>query len=261
MKLQKRPGNFSFRHIILLWLYRGTCGYSWIIRTALCHRRNQDNTNAGWLQTAPVRVVTLLRGVDKALQTVNMENIDIEKYTPHRGRQVRKKPIDRRPRYYWCDSTNLRNELTLFWTQLGIDTNHSSPTIPNESLLVYYDRHDIRAAIVKNGGRLAVSSLLNHAPIMPGRWRDAVSTSTELQQLIQIEATALRTDRPPWTNKSTIQLTSVDATTKLWSHQSGRNQKGYWNLQTVIQELYVYHKIYTLPIQLAHHVHGKGLLS
>ena len=163
-----------------------------------------------------------------------------------RQRQTRRKAIDRKPRYFWFDPTNLRNELLQFWSKLGIATNHTSPTIPNESLLVYYERHDIRAAIVKNGGRAAVSILLNHAPIMPGRWKDAIASSIELQQLLRsANETNLRADRPPWTNK-TAKETSLATSflksnndTKLWTHHDGRNQKGHWNLQTVIQDLYV----------------------
>ena len=173
-------------------------------------------------------------------------------FISRRQRQARKKPIHRKPRYYWMDPKNLQQELVDFWSQLGITTNITSPTIPNESLLVYYERNDLRAAIVKNGGRPAVSILLNHAPIMPGRWKDAIASSIELQQLLQTDGVDLSTDRPPWTKGistkesiTTPTFTKVnnnnsdDNNTKLWSHHEGRNQKGYWNLQTVIQELYV----------------------
>jgi hypothetical protein len=162
-----------------------------------------------------------------------------------RQQQARIKPINRKPRYYWSDQTNLRKELIDFWSKLGIATNHTSPTIPNESLLVYYKRHDLRAAIVKNGGRQALSILLNNAPIMPGRWKDAIACSIELQHLIHSgKETKLCLDRPPWTNKSeekgSLATMFIKANnTKLWSHHEDRNQKGHWNLQTVIQQMYV----------------------
>jgi hypothetical protein len=156
--------------------------------------------------------------------------------TPRRRRQVRKQPIDRRPRYYWSESTNLRNELCRFWSRLGVDTNNTSPTIPNESLLVYCGRHDIRAAIVKNGGRQSLSLLLNNASIMPGRWKDAVATNVELQHLLHIDS-KLSAERPPWMISNTGYIQSGHG--QLWSHHEGRNEKGHWNLQKVIQELYV----------------------
>ena len=163
-----------------------------------------------------------------------------------RHRQIRKKAVDRKPRYYWLDRMNLHREFVDFWSNLGVSTNDTSPTIPNESLLMHYERHDLRAAIVKNGGRHAVSILLNHAPIMPGRWKDAISTCIEVQQLIHRNDTILSPDRPPWHIKTAADISSVTVlpvvdtnNTKLWSHHEGRNQKGHWNLQIVVQELYV----------------------
>ncbi len=172
------------------------------------------------------------------------KNNDNTVLVSRRHRQIRKKPMDRKPRYYWLDRMNLRQEFLDFWSNLGVSTNVTSPTIPNESLLMYYERHDLRAAIVKNGGRHAVSLLLNHAPIMPGRWKDAISTCIEVQQLIHRNDTNLSPDRPPWHTKTAADTSSVTVLfktndTKLWSHHEGRNQKGHWNLQIVVQELYV----------------------
>ena len=151
-----------------------------------------------------------------------------------RQRQVRRKPVQRRPRYYWLDSVNLRSELCLFWRNCGVETN--SPTIPTEVLLMHYERHDLRAAIAKNGGRIAVSELLGGAPIMPGRWRNAVASSPELQHLLKLDA-SLTPERPPRVMTS-IAIEPV-VNNKRWSHHNGRNLKGYWSLQTVVRELYV----------------------
>jgi hypothetical protein len=155
-----------------------------------------------------------------------------------RHRQRRRKPVVRRPRYFWLDRTNLCHELYHFWSSLGISTDPSHPAIPNERLLMHFGRHDLRAAIVKNGGRTAVSQLLNGAPILPGRWKTAVRNSPELQQLILNNHTGLSPERPPsvdtTSSSSSIELQSVP---KLWSHQNGRNRKGHWSLQMVIQEL------------------------
>jgi hypothetical protein len=149
-----------------------------------------------------------------------------------RHRQARRKSVERRPRFYWSDPANLRNELCQFWKNCGVETDH--PTIPSEVLLMHYERHDLRAAIAKNGGRESVSELLGGVPIMPGRWNDAVAHSSELQQLLQVDG-SLSTERPP----RVITSSAVEPTTsdKHWSHHDGRNPKGYWSLQTVIQEL------------------------
>jgi hypothetical protein len=156
-----------------------------------------------------------------------------------RRRQLRRKSVDRRPRFYWLDQTNLCNELYQFWSNLGVSTDPSYPAIPNERLLMYFDRHDLRAAIVKNGGRASVSQLLNGAPIMAGRWKIAVRSSPELQQILQNKNTGLSPERSP---RSDTTVTSMESSIvpKLWSHQSGRNRKGHWSLQMVIQELYVF---------------------
>lgn len=153
-----------------------------------------------------------------------------------RKRQARRKPVQRRPKYYWSDPSNLRSELCEFWKNCGVET--VGPTIPNEVLLMHYERHDLRAAIAKNGGRNSVSELLGGAPIMPGRWNKAVAHSRELQQLLRVDA-SLTADRPP---RCCIHVSSTTvepnaANDKNWSHHGGRNPKGYWSLQTVIQEL------------------------
>jgi hypothetical protein len=159
---------------------------------------------------------------------------DANQPKPHRKRQIRRKTVQRRPRFYWLDPINLRRELRQFWRNAGLETD--SLTIPNEVLLMHYQRHDLRAAISKHGGREAVSELLGGAPIMPGRWSEAVTDSPELRQLLQIEGSSLLSHRPPRVITSgAVEPATTD--NKRWSHHDGRKPKGYWSLQTVIAEL------------------------
>lgn len=164
---------------------------------------------------------------------------DTDKPKLRRQRQVRRKPVDRRPRYFWLDPVNLRRELCQFWANCGVQTtDRRRPAIPNEVLLMHYERHDLRAAIAKNGGRESVSELLGGAPIMPGQWKKAVASSKELQHLLQLDA-SLTPERPPRViTSSAVDPVGSNNDTR-WLHHDGRNRKGYWSLQTVVQELYV----------------------
>lgn len=179
-----------------------------------------------------------------------------------RRRQIRRKSVDRQPRFYWTDPENLRLEIFLFWRNCGVfvepttvpeassshHDNHTSatqlppPTIPNEIFLMHYERHDLRGAIVKNGGRECVSKLLGGAPIMPGRWSSATTPSSlslcpELKELLRLDP-SLSIERPPRVRTSSAVAPKEEGTGRRWLHQNDRNRMGYWSLQTVIQELY-----------------------
>jgi hypothetical protein len=155
---------------------------------------------------------------------------------PRRTRQIRRKgsssagslsPRGRRPRNYWSNITNAEREIQMFWrealqhsiqealksaqntddqrlrlvVELNLGDDGSSVrtplVIPNEVLLRYYNRHDLRAAIVAYGGRRELQQALQYERskqrqhrrtiqvdhddtnssvfVMPGRWRDAVN--------------------------------------------------------------------------------------
>jgi hypothetical protein len=180
----------------------------------------------------------------------------------------------RKPRSYWKDISNVERELRTFWSQLSVNISESEPPpIPNESLLRRTERHNIRGAIVSHGGRELLSAQLGGARIIPGKWAEAVATSPELQQLLQpqrqlqhhrgpLNATAssggekeqlnpsndllLLPDLPPWSLPLTISTNETSFSESLktwrqkrWCHHEGRNRRGYWTLQQVIQELYV----------------------
>lgn len=155
----------------------------------------------------------------------------------HRRRQKRRKPTNRRPKYYWTNLKNVKSELRQFWSELEVTltvTPRGPPPIPNDQLLNHYERHDLRAAIYNHGGRDALSSSLGGARIMPGRWTDAVQESPELHQLLQTDD-SLSPDRPPLAQDTDVE----DDRSGRWLHQSSRKPKGYWSLRVVIRELYV----------------------
>jgi hypothetical protein len=186
----------------------------------------------------------------------------------------RRRALQRRPRFYWSKPENLRCELVEFWNDRGVvtasvvvapttttkkGTGQQQPLIPNEMLLYYFERHDIRAAIVRLGGRVAVSEMLGGAAIMPGRWTEAVETCPELQFVIARDP-RLRSDRSPrgciydgehYDDASQQMLSDGKKMRRLWEQKESRNKKGYWSLQLVIEVLYVagvYHTILSTAV-------------
>ena len=217
----------------------------------------------------PVSWTRLLATFDKETPPSDdqQQSNDSSLVVPYRIPQKRRRPVrPRRPKYYWLDPQHLLHEFRAFWTELGVTANNNNnkaqwiPLIPNETLLRYYGRHDLRGALVSNGGRQQVSDMMGGAPIMEGRWIIAVKANHfELQQLLQKDST-LSPQRPPdiasssANNKKQKQQTTRQTTKRKqsknsgasssfevdvrWKHQSGRKHKGYWSLQKVIQELY-----------------------
>jgi len=83
----------------------------------------------------------------------------------------------RKPRGYWTVE-NLEKEIQLFWEGFNITSN----MVPNEGLLSFFQRHDLRYAIGRYGGQRSVGTFLNTS-YMPGAWRAAIKTQ-ELQHLV-----------------------------------------------------------------------------
>lgn len=183
-----------------------------------------------------------VNATSKNLDSLPVRGYGLEENSqPHRKRQIRRKPLHRRPKHYWLNATNLHQEIREFWTQQGIALpTHQAPPIPSEVLLMYCQRHDIRAAITRNGGRTVVSKILNDAPIVPGRWSLAMTRSPETLALVQRDP-FLSVDRPPMVTRMTkSSKPTLDVSTKeRWRHQLGRKPKGFWTLQILIREMYV----------------------
>ena len=210
--------------------------------------------------------------------------------TPQQRRPKHKET--RRPKYYWKDLGNVVRELEDFWVHCGVDIHQpllakknegfdndttaavkknkrqkQQPLcIPNEALLHYRGRHDLRAAIVTYGGREEMAYELTyearrHVTIMPGKWADAVASSIELQIMLQNQThsewmsekeapTRLLPQRKRKQkqhskivdNSDTAQSSSQPK--KKYAHQENRKPRWYWNQQKVVEELYDYLDVY-----------------
>lgn len=162
--------------------------------------------------------------------------------------QIRKKPQSRRPRGYWQDIANVDQELRELWQQQANITIPKStpPPIPNESLLNYWKRHDLRAAIATHGGRELLAEELSskgRAMIIPGKWADAVQIP--MVQRMVLQDPQLSMEYPPLSpqqlatkNKAKIVQETKETRELRWRHSSDRKPRGYWSSsEVVIKEL------------------------
>ena len=167
-------------------------------------------------------------------------------------RQIRQKPRQqRRPRNYWTDIDNIRQELEDLWSWANVTRSSSHqgpPPIPNETLLSYWKRHDLRAAIATHGGRDLLAESLGGALVIPGKWQLAVQTPIVQQLLAQDPQ--LIANAPPLSPQQQTRKGSGNVATKKtkqpmesphqirWQHSSDRKAPGYWSSQAkVIEEL------------------------
>jgi hypothetical protein len=175
--------------------------------------------------------------------------------THHRHRQripqTRQQPRNRRPKNYWLNVTNVEQELRDLWATVVItnqeenDSSNRPPpiVIPNEALLNYWKRHDLRAAITSHGGRQQLAELFGEGCIIiHGKWSDAVQMPI-VQELLEQDSNLSR-DLPPL---SPQQLRLVEGKSVKQSEESSvrrekkaprkRKEKGYWSDRVVVQEL------------------------
>ena len=160
--------------------------------------------------------------------------------------QIRKESPHRRPRHYWTNISNVEIALRDVWHSHHVTIDPIlPPPIPNECLLNYWNRYDLRGAIATHGGREFLSELLGGAPILPGRWKDAVQTRY-VQELLQADV-RLSADGPPPSPQQQQQQQQQsppkrkkestdpsDSQPARWSHSSHRKPKGYWSSLTVV---------------------------
>ena len=170
-------------------------------------------------------------------------------------RQSRRQLESRRPKHYWKRKKNLQFELRQLWESVNVSIPlDQPPPIPNESLLNYWGRHDLRAAIVTNGGRAELSERLGGAQIIPGKWVNASQTPF-VQELVASDP-KLHAHMPPISPQQIKQINATAANDNTefeleirarqnprrqrWVHQDGRNTKFHWDQQMVITQLYLY---------------------
>jgi hypothetical protein len=101
----------------------------------------------------------------------------------------------------------------------------------------YFGRHDLRAAIAIHGGRQELLLKLKNFVAMPGKWKQAVETSAELEILLQNSTLGLSRSTTPLSLY--YQRQDQVGSEMKWMHQPSRKPKGYWNKQTVVVELCV----------------------
>jgi len=160
----------------------------------------------------------------------------------------------RRPSSFWAEIGNIEEELRLFWKSVYVPIDSGvPPPIPNEALLNHFERHDLRYAIANIGGRDVVAERLGGARLIPGKWCEACATSKEVQCLLKPDNPAgagLNQKVPPLAphlkrslmkvadsgNKSDVDSLRFQAGER-WAHRSGRNPRGYWDEDKVINEL------------------------
>jgi hypothetical protein len=179
---------------------------------------------------------------------------------PKRKQKRRKFTNTRRPSAFWADMGNIENELRLFWDSINVPMdNNAPPTIPSESLLNHFERHDLRYAIANMGGRDFVSEKLGGARLVPGKWFEACETSEEVKCLLKADNPAgvgLNGKIPPIAPQAKRSLAKMAKSEKgadydvnilryqagkRWAHHSSRNPRGFWNEAKVIDGLYVSH--------------------
>lgn len=163
---------------------------------------------------------------------------------PHmrRNPQARQKPRSRKPKGYWLDISNIEKELRDQWKRASVTVDERQPPpIPNETLLNYWKRNDLRSAIVQSGGRDSLSERLGGAFLVPGKWCEATQ-NVWVEQLIASDPNLDSELPPPSPQQLKRKGKSVPASSagdsKRWGHQSTRRDKGHWSSElVVIQEL------------------------
>jgi hypothetical protein len=205
-------------------------------------------------------------GSDKLINnhphSVGLTSNDFTSYLPPtRRRQRNPSARPRKPKYYWTDLDNLYRELQGLWKeeagityQASHNSSSSTPNtlqvlVPNETLLRYLGRHDVRAAIASHGGRVRLENEYSHLfRIQSGRWTEGVTQESMHMSALLQKHSNLSAKRPPFlgnamssaltTNTSAslpIGNTSLNKQVQLPKNQ--KRLKGYWTSQKVIEEL------------------------
>lgn len=156
--------------------------------------------------------------------------------------QIREKPRFRKPKGYWLDISNIEKELRDQWKYVNVTVEEQQPPpIPNETLLNYWKRHDLRSVIVQSGGRDYLAERLGGAFIIPGKWSEAKKNAW-VKQLLATDPN-LDPDLPPLSPQQLKSIgrrasSSSSGNVERWAHQSTRKTRGYWSSEiVVIQEL------------------------
>ncbi|CAJ1936213.1 unnamed protein product [Cylindrotheca closterium] len=176
-----------------------------------------------------------------------LETSNTQQRSGFRPTQTRKNQRGRKPRGYWKNIENIEKEIRTQWISVNVNIpSDQPPPIPNESLLNYWERNDLRYAIYQFGGREFLSAEMNGAFLVPGKWKEA-SEIEWVKELIQNDKN-LDPEIPPLSPqqaKLKKREDPMEATEsrqrKRWIQRSERKKKGFWRSEeVVIDELYKY---------------------
>jgi hypothetical protein len=177
----------------------------------------------------------------------------------------RKKASNRKPRNYWKDINNIEKELRDQWKSVLVESskeddknqstediidrllpNDQPPPIPNETLLIYWQRLDLSNAI-RNVERSYLAESLGGALVVPGKWKLAV-TEPIVKRVIELDDN-LTEDRPPLLQQQLDELKNVYSMSpndiEKWKQSRGRTgrytrrRRGFWSKEKVKERLYV----------------------
>mmetsp|Transcript_18185 Transcript_18185/g.38280 ORF Transcript_18185/g.38280 Transcript_18185/m.38280 type:complete len:590 (-) Transcript_18185:533-2302(-) len=205
-----------------------------------------------------------------ASEKIDTTDILPKLFTYQRPRQKRRAPTRKRKRRnYWTSIDNLRLELEKFWKDLEAPLDdlypNQPPPIPNEYLLNFFKRNDLRWGIAQLGGREAVSHLLDGAGIIPGKWKDATDLQIvkhvipRMQQLKRVESNQRKLTtllKPPLetTNLTMKELQGNESSliSSVQNHPASVDLKEntrnsmteFWTKERVVQQLYLYLESY-----------------
>lgn len=170
----------------------------------------------------------------------------------------------KKPRFYWHSPDNLRNELQIFWKELGIisspaDDNDNEPLyVPSEHMLNYFKRNDIRGAMYQMGGRENVVHVLGgNVKLVPGKWKEAVKLDIVKQVLPLMEEkkeamqqqpeeqekegdTDDQTNHNPAIAENLTLMSMVQSSSPSSTNLTKGHTKEFWSREKVIKDLYVY---------------------
>ena len=166
-------------------------------------------------------------------------------YTYQHLPQKRRKPNNRRPKFYWQSIDNVRLELASFWAEHGVQVDQSCPPIPSEKILNFFGLNGLRWAIAQLGGRENVAHQLGGVLVIPGKWEEAKELD-EVKGLLPYMANHTTNDEKGMEEtRNARRKTSENSTiSSLASQEKAIKTHFFWSKENSIKELYRYLESY-----------------
>lgn len=169
-------------------------------------------------------------------------------YTYQNPPQKRRKPTDRRPKFYWQSIDNVRLELASFWVECGVHVDQSLPPIPNEKILNFFGLNGLRWAIAQLGGRENVARQLGGVLVIPGKWEEAKELD-EVKRLLPYMANYTTNDDKEKGDKrkdarKTTSETIFELAPRMKCGSTAIKTNYFWSKENAIKELYRYLESY-----------------